>query len=459
MKGVSVSSIRYYSLLFVAFIFVYGCQPFGVRKAVEPHPVTEEGLIASALYAAGRVTSDEVKSNMLRRIALMKLSKNETDTALDLAGQIPVQTERDRTTAEIAIFLSENGGREHARSLAGQIQSDFHRSRILAEVAVAYERAGEYRRGRELAEKISDPNFQARAVAGIAVIYYAGGYGDLASRLFNQALQAARREQSITHHIETLLYISQKYNEAGQRQRSREVFSNVLELTDQIGNEQHLVNVWGAILNTYSGAGQNDVIIERAISVARAMGDNAAYYRDELVSRVAIAYANVSSYDRMFDAIEEIGDIPLRATTKSQAAVIAERNGDREKANGLLVDATALSEQISGEVFKQRVLLDIGIDAANIIRFDIVDTVIDMLDAPRSVAEVALHAAHKAMEQDNTDAFARFAKQSVEALDAIGDPVEQAAMLVSLAELYDRSGFTPDEDTTLIVSKILHTVD
>lgn len=450
---------RYFYIPVIALIVLYGCQPSALRDVVEPHPVTEEGMIASALYAAERVGSDEVESNVLRRIALLKLDQNQTDEAVDYAMQIPLQNEKDRTIADVAMLLTERGERERARSLANRIQSDFHKSRALAGIAVGYERAADYRRGRDLAEEIPDPNFQARAVAGIAVIYYEEGYDDLASRLFNQALQSARREQSITHHIETLLYISQKYSEAGQRQRSREVFSNVIELSGQIGNDQHHVNVWDAILHTYPHAGQNESIIEQAVSVARAMGANAAYYRDELISRAAIAYANVSSYDRMFDVIEEITDIPLRVVTMAHSSTVAEDNGDHEKADGLLVDAIALSEQISGEVFKQRALLDIGIYAANIFRFDKVDAVMEMLNAPRSVAEVALHAAHKAMEQDNPDAFARFAKQSVEALDAIGDPIEQAEMLVSLAELYDRSGFTPDEDTTLIVSKILHTVD
>ncbi len=459
MRGINLSVTRFFYIPVIAFVLLYGCQPSALRDVVEPHPVTEKGLIASAMYAAERVGSDEVKSNTLRRIALLKLDQNETGAAVDHAVQIPLQNERDRTIADVAIFLTGRGEHDRARSLVNRIQSDFHKSRALAGIAVGYERAAEYRRGRELAEEILDPNYQARALAGIAVIYYEEGYGDLASRLFNQALQSARREQSITHHIETLLYISEKYTEAGQRQRSREVFTNVIELSGQIGNDQHLVNVWGAILHTYPHAGQNDSIIEQAISVARAMGDNAAYYRDELMSRAAIAYANISSYDRMFDAIDEITDIPLRVSTMAQSSAAADGNGDREIADRLLADAINMSEQISGDVFRQRALRDLGIYAATISRFDTVDEVIDKLDSPRAVADVAAYAARKAMERDYTDALTRFKKKSVKALDEIDDRIGQAEALVSIAELYNRSGVTPDEDTTLIVSKLLHAVE
>ena len=449
------------TLFFFIAISLYfsACQPGAVRDVSEPHPVTGDGLIASALYAAERIGSDEVKSDILRNTALMQLNRNDVEKAFDYASRIPVQNRQDETVADIAIFLGDNGERDRARSVANQIESDYHRSHAMAGIAVAYERAGRYRHGRQLAEEIPDPIFQARAFADIAVIYYAEGYRDLGSRIFNQALQAVRREQSITHHIETLVYISQKYNEAGQQRQSREIFSNVMQLTGDIGNEQHLVGIWGVILQSYEDMGQSESIIENALSVVRGMGDNASYYRDEMISRVAIAYANRRSYDRMNDVLEEIGDLPLRVVTIAESAMIADKNGDDKKADDLFARAMDLSEQIPGGVFKERALRDVGIFAANAYRFDTVDTVIRRLRGSGTIASLTSHAAQKALDTDNKDVFARYLKQSVQVLDAIDDRVAQTESLFAIAGLYDRSGMTPDKDTNLTVSKILYDLE
>jgi len=330
---------------------------------------------------------------------------------------------------------------------------------VLAAIAVAYERAEEYRRGRELAETITDPNYKARALSEIAVIYYAGGYGDLASRLFNQALQAAGREQSITHHIETLLYISQKYNEAGQRQQAGEVFSSALELTGQIRNEQPLVNVWIMILESYAQAAQNHSIIENAVEAARGMNDEAEYYRDELLSRAAIASSKAGQYDGMNELTDEIGDALLRATTAAHIAVILGDDGENERADDMLTNALAVSETITGTTFRQRTLREIGRHAAALQRFDTVETAIDKLDDPHSIADVAAHAAGTALDKENEDVFKRYMNKTVAALDSVDDPIAQAEILFNVAELYERSGSVPDANTKLIVSKVLYALD
>jgi tetratricopeptide (TPR) repeat protein len=437
-------------------IFFSACRPGAVRDVVEPHPVTGEGLIASALYAAERIGSDEVKSDILRNTALMILNQNDVEKAFDYTSRIPIQNRKDQTSADIAIFLGDNGDRDRARSVANQIQSDYHKSRALAGIAVSYERAGQYRYGRELAEEIPDPNLQARAFADIAVIYYGEGYRDLGSRIFNQALQAVRREQSITHHIETLVYISQKYKEAGQQRQSREIFSNVMQLTNEVGNEQHLVSIWGLILQSYDEMGQSDSIIDNALTVARGLGENASYYRDEMINRVATAYASRQSYDRMDGALEEIGDLPLRVVTIAESAMLTDNNGDENMADDLFARAIDLSEQIPDGVFKERALRDLGISAANAYRFDTVDRVMRKLQSSGAKASLASHAAHKALDTNDKDVFAHYLKQSVQALDAIDDLVAQTESLSAIAGLYNRSGMTPDKNTNVIVSKILY---
>ena len=447
--------------LFLIFItgFLYACQPSAVRETVEPHPVTEEGLIASSLYAAERVGTDEVKSDMLRRISLMKLAQNEFDAALDFAGQIPLQNVNDRTIADIAIAINERGERDRARSIAGQIESEYEKSRVLADVAVTYERAHEFRRGRELAEEIPDPNFKARAVAGIAVIYHAEGYGDLASRLFNQALRAARTEQSLTHHIETLLYIAEKYNEAGRQQDARDVFADVRRLTENVHLEQHVVTVWSSILNSYRQAGMNESVIDDAIAIARDMDDAEGYFRDELFSRVAVALMKSEDYERSGSITGEIDDLPLRVTTYARLSVIAHNRNDTEEADELLTEALTLSETIPDGAFKQRVLRDIGKNAVEMQRYDTVDLVTGMISEPHFAAEVAVHAAGAALDAEDTDIFTRYLEQTVEAFDDVDDPVIQSGLLFDIAELYERSGYTPDEDTKLIVSRALHAVE
>lgn len=447
-------------ILFVCItVIMYACQPSAVRETVEPHPVTEEGLIASALYAAEHVGSDDAKADILRRIAMMKLTQDKIGEALDFAVQIPTQLDKDEVIADIAVALTERGARERARSLTNQIESEYQRSRVLAGIAVAYERAEEYRRGRELAETIPDPNYKARAVAGIAVIYYAEGYGDLASRLFNQALEAARQEQSLTHHIETLLYISVKYNEAGQEQRAREVFADALELAGRINNEHQLVNVWNTILAAYSEAGSEVAVIDDAVTVAHAVGEREDFYKDELLGRVVIAYAKEGLYDQMTETITEIGDIPLRATTLARTSVIVHDSNYEEKSNKLITEALLLIDRIDSETFQRRTLREIGLAAAETRRFSVIDEVLNTLDDKQILAEIASNAAGKALEADNQVLFSNYLKQSISALDTMDDPVEQSRKLFTIAELYDRSGYTPDEDTKLIVSKVLHAID
>ncbi len=451
----------YSKLIFLfAFItiFFYACQPSAVRETVEPHPVTEEGLIASALYAAERVDAG-ARSDILRRIALMKLAQDDIDAALDFAVQIPSQSDRDETLADIAIEITGRGERERARSLTNQIESEYEQSRVLAGIAVAYEQAEEYRRGRELAETIPDPNFKARAVAGIAVIYYAEGYGDLASRLFDQALDAARREQSITHHIESLLYISVKYNEAGQTQRAQEVFADALELTGRINNESQLVIVWETILNAYSDAGRDAAIINEAVNVARTIGEREEYYKDELLGRIAVAYANAGMYEQMTETTAGINDIPLRATTFAQAAVALKENEYDDDGAALFKEALSLAGRIDSDIFKQRTLREIGIAAVEASQFSAVDEVLNTLDNKEMLADVASNAAGKALELGEQELFTRYLEQSIAALDEIEDPVTQSKKLFTVAELYDRSGQTPDEDINLIVSKVLHAID
>lgn len=447
----------FFVVLFV--ITIYACQPSAVRETVEPHPVTEEGLIASSLYAAERVGSDDVMANMLRRISLLKVRQDQFDTALEFADQIPTQSEKDRTIADIAIAINDQGERGRARSIAAQIESDYEKSRVLAEIAVAYERAEEYRQGRELAEEITDPNFKARAIAEIAVVYQEAGYGDLASRLFNQALTAARTEQSITHHIETLLFIAEQYYEAGRQQGARDVFADALRLADDVRLEQHVVSVWGNFLTSYRKAGQDNTVIEHALTAARDMGEAEGYYRDELLSRIAIALAHESNYDRAQSVTGDIEDAPLRATTYSRLAVIAHNRNDTEEAGGLLNTAVEVSGTMSEGTFKQRAMRDIAIHAVEMHQYDTVDRLLDKIDEPQFAADAASLAADTALEEDDEDAFNRYLKKTVAAFDIIEDPVVKSEILFSIAELYERSGYTPDEDTKLIVSKALHAVD
>jgi tetratricopeptide (TPR) repeat protein len=452
--------ITKYFFLFILLAFVlYACRVPAVREAAKPHPVTEHGMIASALYAAERSGSDDVTSNILRRIALLKVTRNDRDAAFEVAQKIPTQNQRERTVADIALWITERGEHQWAQSVAEHLESDFHKSRVAAAVSVAYERAGEYRRGRELAETIPDPNFQARAFSGIAVVYRAAGYSDLASRLFNQAINAAGREQSITHHIETLLHISQKYREADMQRQSSEMVSRVMGLLDQITSEQHLLTVWSAVLDGYAQAGQNHSIIEKAVEAAYGANVQGSYIRDEILSRAAIACARAELYDRMSELLGDIGDVLLRTTTTAHIAVIFGDMQKRERADMMLTRALSLSDRITGSVFKRRALREIGGNAAILCRFDTVDVIIDILGDPRSLADVAAQAASSAFDHEHEDLFRKYMNKIVSALDSADNPVDRAEILFDFAALYERSGSIPDESARAVVSKVLYAVE
>jgi hypothetical protein len=438
---------------------VYSCRPPAEREPAEPHPAAKRGMVDAALYAAERMGSEEVHAGAARRIALLYSGGGAVDEALSLAREIPLQENRERTLADVAIELAEGGDRERAQAIAREIDSEYHASRVLAATAVAYERAEEYRRGRELAATIGDPNYRARAFAGIGAIYYAEGYGDLASRLFNQALDAVRREQSITHHVETLSYIAQKYNEAGQTRRAIETFSEAVDLSGKIGSEQHLLTVWGGMLAAYRSAGASDSVIDDAVGAARSMGERGDYYRDELLSRAAAAYAAIGAFERMRDALDGIGDAPLRTATRARSAAAAFDYGDMDTGAKLLAEAADSSGEIQSDIFRQRAQWEVGAIAAEAGRYDTVDRILEMLEDPQFAGRLAADAANAALDLGDNAAFERYLGRLFAAMQEAKERADKVDLLVSLAELHYRSGRDLDGDSVLAVSRVLYRVE
>lgn len=451
--------IRTLCLVTIAVISWYACQPTAVRETAVPHPITEEGMIALTLFVADRVESEDLQSNLYRRVALYKLGQEEVEAAINFAENIPVQETKDRTIADISIFLCGRGELERAHVMLEGIVSDFHRSRVMAELAASYERVEEFRRGRDLTETIPDPNYQSRAFADIAALYHELGYTDLASRIFNQAVQAARKEQSVTHHVETLLYVVQKLYETGRHQRADGLFSQIIDLAGQIQSEQHLVAMWGTILENYPSSDLGESVLRDAMNVARNMDHGAGYFRDELLAHVILATAQMGFLEDVHELLNEIQDVPLRAVTLARTAEILFQKGNHSAARNLLIRSRGIAHQIQSDIFRERTLCEIGLIAPRIDAFDVLDEIIDEINSPRLRFDVYIQAARMKLATDKAELFLRYLQYALLTFERIDSLTDRIELLFDIAELYDRSGLDPDREAKLIVSKVVHSVD
>ena len=458
-EGDYVKHSRLLFCIVISGLWFSACQPSAVRETVEMHPAAEKEMIDAARYAIDRANTPEEGSALLQKLAGLYVRYNRIDDALEIIDAMPVGETRDALIADIGVHYAATGSPERALEAAEGMESSYHASRARAAVAVAYEEAGEYGKGRALAESISDPHFQAQAFAGIGVVYYNEGYPDLASRLFRQALQAAEREGSITHRIGTITEVAVLYRKAGQTGPARELFNRAIDLTESIGNDRFIPEMWSMLLSRYRDAGLDDEVVRRAERAAGGLAGASGFYRDQLYGSIAGAYAGLGRFDDAESIAGNIRDAGVRSNAFSGIAAAAAKHNDPDQAHRFFNGAIEATDSIQSETFRNRALRDIALSAKETGAIDIVARSTELITDPiyRGEVIVAL-AGFRFRENDRDEGEAQLSR----ALRIVAGASERRApsdVFITIAFLYDHAGIEPDEETRLLVSKVLHSLE
>ncbi len=445
--------------LLIPLLF-HACRPPGTGETARgPHPAAEKGLLVSVEYAADKISSQTGGTDIRPKLALLYLHSRDIERALETARSIEDRNDRARTIGLIGEYLVEIGNREQAESVANSIQVDYFKSSVLARIALSYEEAGEYRRGRELAEEIPDPNFKARALSGIAVQYHREGYGDLANRIFRQAIQAAETEQSITHRIETLVYLAVKHNQSERQSRATELFQEAVQLAEKISGAQQSLGSWTVILSYYRDAGQGTRVIDRADEYAGTQQDGAGFFTNELQSAVAAAYARSGAFAKAEEILSDLEDAAARALLAAHITIsYAERNNAPETERFFSITQNNI-ESITVQAFRERIITESARAfaeaghpgrAAALARLSR-----DGASKSRSLAGIAI-AYHKLGELELAETTL------TEALDTLTggeDRYETAVALSDLADAYLSTGIGFPEEQRDKLSMVMHAID
>jgi tetratricopeptide (TPR) repeat protein len=441
-------------------IILAACQPSAVRDTDRgPHPVAEEGLLASMEYITEKFKDEAGGTQLQANLAILYLHHDDPENALLTAQSIPDVNERDRVLARIGEYQVEHGSREQAHTIAELIRTDYYKSSVLARIAFSYEEEGEYRRGRELAEIIPDPNLKARALADIAVQYNREGYGDLANRIFRQAIQTAETEGSLTHRIETLVYLAIKHNQAGRGREATDLFNEALKFTESIPDAQHSIGSWKTILASFTDAGQPAGVIDRA---AKSLGDTqngADYYRNELLSLIAIAYAKNGSFPKAEEILSDMEDASGRAVLSAHISALYEERGNSTEAKRFFTITQNNIDLVSIPTFKDRSISEcarIYIEADQPHQADILARAhSNNATASRLFASLAV-SYHNLKERERAENMLR---EALSILSESRNKYETASAFPDIAEAFLVMGYTLSDMQKEKISKILHSIE
>jgi tetratricopeptide (TPR) repeat protein len=441
-------------------IILSACQPSTVRDTDSgPHPVAEEGLFASMEYITEKFRAEAGGTQLQANLALLYLHHDDPENALLTAQSIPDVNERDRVLARIGEYMVDIGSRGQAQTIADSIRMNYYKSSVLARIAFSHEEEGDYRRGRELAETIPDPNLKARALADIAVHYYREGYGDLANRIFRQAVQSAGTESSLTHRIETLVYLADKHNQAGRGSQATDLFNEALKLTESIANPQYSIGAWEIILSSYKEAGQPDRIIDKAVSHARDIQNESEYYRNEILSAAATAYAENGSFVKAEEILSNMEDPPARAVLSAQISALYEKRGNSTEAKRFFTIAQNNIGLISIQAFKERTISEcvrIYIEADQPQQAEILARAhSNNAAASRLFAAVAV-SYHNLRERERAEDMLN---EALSVLSEGGEKHETASAFSDIVEAFLVTGYALYDPQKVKVSKILHSIE
>jgi tetratricopeptide (TPR) repeat protein len=446
------------------FIIICGlwfsaCQPSAVRETVDVHPAAGQNMISAARYAMDRSNTPEERSALLQQLAGLYVRYNRIDEALEIIDAMPAGESRDALIADIGVHYVATGSPDRALEAVEGMESAYHASRVRAAVAVAYETAGDYGKGRTLAESISEPHFQAKAFAGIGVVYYNEGYPDLASRLFRQGLQAAERERSITHRIGAITELAVLYRKAGQNGPARELFNQAIDLTETIGNDQFIPVMWSMLLSRYRDAGLDDEIVRRAERAAGGLTGASGFYRDQLYGSIAAAYAGLGRYDDAESTAGNIQDAAVRSDAFSDIAAAAAKHDDPDRAHRIFNGALAVTDSIQSETFRNRALRDIALSAAEAGAIGIAVRGTESITDPIYRGEVFVTLAEIRFREDDRREGEAQLSRALRIVAGASERRAPSAVFITIAFLYDHAGIEADEETRLLVSKVLHSLD
>ena len=116
-------------------------------------PVVDREVLGPALAAVNQA-GDEVLGPLGRDLAVAIARAGDLDEAVGLAGDNPVQWDRDASFKEIAAVQAEAGQKEAALGTIEKIESEFYRAEALCGVAEALAGAEQVREGLALLEEI-----------------------------------------------------------------------------------------------------------------------------------------------------------------------------------------------------------------------------------------------------------------------------------------------------------------
>jgi tetratricopeptide (TPR) repeat protein len=458
-EGDYVKHLRLSFFIVICGLWFSACQPSAVRETVEMHLAAGQDMISAARYAIDRANTPEEESALFQKLAGLYVRYDRIDDALEIIDAMPVGETRDALIADIGVHYAATGSLERALGTTEGMESAYHASRVRAAAAVAYEKAGVYGEGRALAESISDPHFQAQALAGIGVVYYNEGYPDLASRLFRQGLQAAEREGSITHRIGTISEIAVLYREAGQNGPARELFNRAIDLTESIGNDRFIPEMWSMLLSRYRDAGMDDEIVRRAEGAAGGLTGASGFYRDQLYGSIATAYAGLGRYEDAESTAGNIQDAAVRSDAFSGIAAAAAKHSDPDRVHLFFNGAIEATDSIQSETFRNRALRDIALSAAETGAIDIAVRGAGSITDPIFRGEVFVALAEIRFREDDRDEGEAHLSRALRIIAGASEPRTPSDVFITIAFLYDHAGIETDEETRLLVSKVLHSLE
>ncbi len=322
--------------------------------------------LACAFYTAKRIKRDEIKHELLVKIAVEYAHNGKFNKAFEVAKTIAFDVTRADALSQISSEYIKAGQIENSQPLLSQAlqiankrkQDSFSKAKLLSTIVVKYAEANKYVEALQLADTIKEPSCKARALVELASLYAKAGQKEKVAGLLTQSLETIGQEDNSAIKNERLCDIAEKYAEFGQ-------YDNALNVTKMIGSVCLRAAALGRVSAYYAKVGQNDKAVEllsEAAQLAGKINDN-----NYCLWQIPYKYVEVEQYEQALKISKEIiKDTSSQARVLIKIAARYVKSGQKDKADEMLSQAIVLTKTMESAASKIFVLENISFEYAKL---------------------------------------------------------------------------------------------
>ena len=299
-------------------------------------------------------------------IAYQFADKGQYERALEITEDLDFPLGSVWVRTRIAQDYSKAGRTEEALQVLSQaleqaeeIDPPNEKAGTDSEIALRFFELGVVERSREiLAQALADAKSSDKIYRDAALAQAAAGHARL--KLYDSAVSIAEAIDSVYMAASTLIDLALiEHEDESRRADALQLLSDAFDLiveevpeTQRDEAQRHHLLARIALVNANFG------LVDRALRAAKSIGEPDE--RAQVVSSVAVRLAEVSKYDEVRTALQELDDESHMANALVKISQVANAAGIHDEGTEFLVEATKLVEKIEHPVDRVHTLMELA---------------------------------------------------------------------------------------------------